>query len=75
MSYSGPCIVRLPGESDHVPRIAEERRGYVTVLTDHHLLKICPIAPPPNESSRLPFKFESDHVPRMRERRRGTVTL
>ena len=45
MSYSGPCIVRLPGESDHVPRIAEERRGYVTVLTDHHLLKICPIAP------------------------------
>ena len=58
------------GESDHVPRIAEER-ARVRHLFDGSsrlLSKSAQFDGLSNESSQLGFKFESDHVPRMRER-------
>ena len=74
MSYSGPGIVQGGrGESDHVPRIAEERaRVRHTFDGSSRLLsKSAQFDGLSNESSQLGFKFESDHVPRMRERRKG----
>ena len=72
MSYSGPGIVQRGGrgESDHVPRIAEERaRVRHTFDGSSRLLsKSAQFDGLSNESSQLGFKFESDHVPRMRER-------
>ena len=71
MSYSGPGIVQGGrGESDHVPRIAEERaRVRHTFDGSSRLLsKSAQFDGLSNESSQLGFKFESDHVPRMRER-------
>ena len=58
------------GESDHVPRIAEERaRVRHTFDGSSRLLsKSAQFDGLSNESSQLGFKFESDHVPRMRER-------
>ena len=56
------------GESDHVPRIAEERaRVRHTFDGSSRLLsKSAQFDGLSNESSQLGFKFESDHVPRMR---------